>query len=115
MIESCPNWTVLKVNGLAKVDGAFKTGRSWVKLDGHLSHSGRSKKISDGPLTQNGRSWVEDFDSKWTVIRLKVDGPDESKDKSGRYKNVKVDGPSILKIESGRFKNFKVDGLKVWK
>ena len=47
------------------------------------------------------------------VIRLKMDGPDESKDKSGRYKNVKVDGPSILKSESGRFKKFKVDGLKV--
>ena len=46
-------------------------------------------------------------------MHSKVDDPDESKDKSGRYKNVKVDGPSILKSESGRFKNFKVDGLEV--
>ena len=110
IIESSPKWTVLKVNGRAKVDGAFKSGRSLVKLDGHLSQSGRSKKIVDGFLTQSGRSWVEDFDSKWTVIRL-----NESNDKSGPYKYVKVDGSSILKSESGRFQNFKLHGLKVWK
>ena len=58
---------------------------------------------------------MDDHGSKtsWTVIRLKVDGPNESNNKSGRYKNVKVDGSSILKSESGRFQNFKVDGLKV--
>ena len=53
--------------------------------------------------------------SKWTVIRLKVNGPDESKDKSVRSKSVKVDGPRILNNETGRSKNVKVDGPKKFK
>ena len=35
--------------------------------------------------------------SKWTIIRLKVDGPIESKVKRGRSKDVKVDGPKTSK------------------
>ena len=45
--------------------------------------------------------------SKWAVIRLKVDFPDESKDKSERSRSVKVDGPEIFMSKSGRSKNFK--------
>ena len=85
-----------------------------------MSQTGRSFEPKWTVQEDSGRS----FDPEWTimgrrlrlevkVIRLKVNGPDESKDKSGRYKNVKVDGPSILRVERGRFKNFKVDGLKV--
>ena len=91
---------------------ASQTGRSFEPKWTVQEDSGRSMKIVNGPLTQSGRSWVEDFDSKWTVIRLKVDGPDESKDKSGRYKNDKVDGSSILIAKADGLK-FKVDGLKV--
>ena len=46
------------------------------------------KKMSQ---VQSGRSWVE------------VDGPDESKDKSERPKNVKVDCPKVLS-RRGKFK-----------
>ena len=45
--------------------------------------------------------------SKWAVIRLKVDFPNESKDKSERSRSVKVDGPEIFMSKSGRCKNFK--------
>ena len=45
--------------------------------------------------------------SKWTVIRLKVDFPNESKDKSERSGSVKVDGPEIFMSKSSRSKNFK--------
>ena len=40
---------------------------------------------------------MDDHGSKCTVIRLKVDGLDESKDKSGLSKNIKVDSPKVLK------------------
>ena len=50
-------WTVLKVDGRAKVDGLSKSGRSWAKPDGHLSQSGRSRTIVDGLLSQSGRSF----------------------------------------------------------
>ena len=59
IIESGPKWTILKVNGRAKVDGAFKSGRSLVKLDGHLSQSGRSRTIVDSLLSQSGRPWIK--------------------------------------------------------
>ena len=36
------------------------------------------------------------FQRKW--VRSRVDGPDESKDKSERSNNVKVDGPKVLKL-----------------
>ena len=45
--------------------------------------------------------------SKWAVIRLKVDLPNESKDKSERSRSVKVDGPEIFMSKSGRSKNSK--------
>ena len=38
--------------------------------------------------------------SKWTFIRLTVDGPDELKDKSERCQTVKVHGLQILNSES---------------
>lgn len=46
---------------------------------------------------------------------LKVDSPNESKDKSGRSINVKVDGSRILKIDTsnGRPRNIKVDGPNI--
>ena len=44
----------------------------------------------------------QSFESKWTVIRLKVDGPDESNNKSRRSGSLKVDGPKICKKESRR-------------
>ena len=50
---------------------------------------------------------VDGHGSKWAVIRLKVDFPDESKDKSERSRSVKVDGPEIFMSKSGRSKNFK--------
>ena len=52
-------WTVLKAESRAKVDGPFKSGRSWAKLNGHLSQSERSRTILDGFLSQSGRSWVQ--------------------------------------------------------
>jgi len=45
---------------------------------------------------------VNSHRSKWTVIRLKVVSPDESKDKTGRSKGVNVDGLKILNSESWR-------------
>ena len=50
LYESGPKWTVLKVDGHAKIDGPFK-------LDGHLSQT-------EGHLNQTGRS----FEPEWTVI-----------------------------------------------
>jgi len=44
---------------------------------------------------------VDGEGSKWTVIRLKIDGLDESKDRR-MVPSVKVGGPRILKSESGR-------------
>ena len=46
----------VKVDGRAKVDGPFKSGRSSAKLDSHLHHSGRSRTIVDVLLSQSGRS-----------------------------------------------------------
>ena len=43
-------WTVLKMDGRAKVDGPIKSGRFWDKLDGHWR--------------QSGRSWVKVVDSR---------------------------------------------------
>ena len=45
--------------------------------------------------------------STWTVIRLKMDFLNESRDKSERSRSVKVDGPEIFMSKSGRSKNFK--------
>ena len=42
----------------------------------------------------HGSKWM-DIGLLWTVIRLKVNGPDESKDKSERYKSVTMDDPKI--------------------
>ena len=44
---------------------------------------------------------MDDHGSKCTVIRLKMDGLDESQDKSGQSKSVEVE-----------VKSMKVDGLK---
>ena len=49
--ESGLKWTVLKVDGRAKVDGPSKSGRPWAKVDGHLSQSGRSWTKADGLLS----------------------------------------------------------------
>ena len=40
-------WTVLKVDGGAKVDGLSKSGRSLAKMDVHLHQTGRSGTIVD--------------------------------------------------------------------
>ena len=52
--------------------------------------SGRSQAVKGG-----GHAIVDGLWSKWTVVRLKVDGPDKSKDKSRRPKKVKVDGLKV--------------------
>ena len=93
--ESGSKWTVQK----------GESGRSWAKLDGHLSHSGRFRTIVDGLLGQSGRSWV------------KVDGHSTKSGRSlGINRSVKVDGPkesnwTVRKCQSERSKSSKVDGL----
>ena len=37
-IDSGLKWTVLKVDGRAKVEGQFRTGRSWANMDCHMIH-----------------------------------------------------------------------------
>ena len=104
-----------------KVDGPSKSGRSWAKLDGHLSQSGRSRTIVDGLFSQTGRSWVKVvirpsgrskvkwlYDLKywiWTV----------SRDKSRRSKGLKLDGLkesmwTVPRPKNGRSKGMKLDG-----
>ena len=67
---------------LSKALGFLKSGLNWTV---QLSESGRSLVEVNG------------YRSKWTNIRLKMDSPNESKDKRGRSKDVKVDGPKTSK------------------
>ena len=67
-------------------------------------------------MDDSGRS----FELEWTVIRLKVDGPDELKDKScpkmsKRSKTAEVDGPIISTSENRRSSRKKLDGRKLLK
>ena len=69
----------VKVNGYAKLDDLkFKT-----TVDSVLSRSRRSSVEEDS------------HESKNTVIRLKENGPNQLKCKSGRSKSAKVNGPKI--------------------
>ena len=96
----------VKGGGRAIMDDPSKSGRSWAKVV--------------GPIRQWIVFWVrvDRHGSKWTVVRLKVDGPDKSKDKSRRPKKVKVDGLKVSKwtvfwTMRGLSKSSKVDGLKI--
>ena len=90
--KSCPRprqdfqWVRFKVNG--PKGWKWTVARNWTvhpKVDG---------------LEPN---WMVFWDrvngngSKWTAIRLKVDGPDESKYKSGRSRCMKMDGLKVSK------------------
>ena len=68
-------------------------------------------------MSQNGRSKVvvDGHGSKLAIIRLKVDRPNESKDKCGWSKNVKMNGLNTFKSDSGRSSSMKKNGLKVLK
>ena len=61
----------------------------------------------------NGHDEGDGHESKWTIIRLEVDGSYESKDKRGRSRNVKVNGLNTFKSGSGRSSSMKKNGLKV--
>ena len=39
---------------------------------------------------------VDGLEPNWTVIRLKVDGPNESNGESGRSRSLKVDGSKVF-------------------
>ena len=84
------------------MDGLLsQSGRSWVKVDGHSTKSGRSLGINqsvevDGPK-----------ESKWTVRKCQ----------SGRSESDKVDDPKVIKwtvrkCQSGQSESDKVDGPK---
>ena len=75
--ESGRKWTVQK----GERGRSGQNGRSWLKLDGHLSQSRQSRTIVDGLLSQSGRSWVKvdghstkSGQSLWINLSIEVDG-----------------------------------------
>ena len=85
------------------MDGLLsQSGRSWVKIDGHSTKSGRSFGINhgikvDGPKVSN-----------WTVPNCQT----------GRSESLILDGPkvsnwTVRKYQTGRSKSVKVESPKV--
>ena len=68
--ESGGKWTVQKWESGRSVE----SGRSWVKVDGLLTKSGRFRGKVDGPQKVDGPSESGRSFRKW-MVRQKVDGP----------------------------------------